>query len=102
MAQAKGLTGWRVMFSYAARNAILPNITGFGISLGFVVGGSLLVEMVFSYPGIGFQLFNAVTNLDYSLAQGIFLVITVAVLLSNFLVDLVYVWLDPRIRQEGR
>ena len=102
MAQAKGLTGWRVMFSYAARNAILPNITGFGISLGFVVGGSLLVEMVFSYPGIGFQLYNAVTNLDYSLAQGIFLVITLAVLLSNFLVDLVYVWLDPRIRQEGR
>lgn len=102
MAQAKGLSTRRVMFSYAARNAILPNITGFGISLGLVVGGSLLVELVFSYPGIGFQLYNAVTSLDYSLAQGIFLVITLAVLLSNFLVDLLYVWLDPRIRQGGR
>ena len=102
MAQAKGLTSRRVMFSYAARNAILPNVTGFGISLGFVVGGSLIVELVFSYPGIGFQLYNAVTNLDYSLAQGIFLVITLAVLVCNFLVDLLYVWLDPRIRQGGR
>ena len=101
MAQAKGLSSRRVMFAYAARNAILPNITGFGISLGLVVGGSLLVELVFSYPGIGYQLYNAVTGLDYSLAQGIFLVITLAVLLSNFLVDLLYVWLDPRIRHGG-
>lgn len=102
MAQAKGLTEWRVMVAYAARNAILPNITGFALNLGFVVGGSLLTEMVFAYPGVGFQLYNAVTNLDYSLAQGIFLVIALAVLLSNFLADLVYVWLDPRIRQERR
>jgi peptide/nickel transport system permease protein len=102
MAQAKGLTEWRVMMAYAARNAILPNITGFALQLGFVVGGSLLTELVFSYPGVGFQLYNAVTNLDYSLAQGIFLVIALAVLFSNFLADLVYVWLDPRIRQERR
>lgn len=99
MAQAKGLKSGRVMLAYAARNAILPNVTGFGLSLGFVVGGSLLTEMVFSYPGVGFQLYQAVTNLDYSLAQGIFLVIALAVLFSNFLVDVVYVWLDPRIRQ---
>ena len=102
MAQAKGLTEWRVMMVYAARNAILPNITGFALSLGFVVGGSLLTELVFAYPGVGFELYNAVTNLDYSLAQGIFLVISLAVLISNFLADLIYVWLDPRIRQERR
>jgi peptide/nickel transport system permease protein len=102
MAQAKGLTDRRVMFSYAARNAILPNITGFALNLGFVVGGSLLTEMIFSYPGLGFQLYNAVTNLDYSLVQGIFLVIALTVLVSNFLADVVYAWLDPRIRQERR
>jgi peptide/nickel transport system permease protein len=100
MAQAKGLTEWRVMLAYAARNAILPNITGFALNLGFVVGGSLLTEIVFSYPGLGYQLLSAVNNLDYSLIQGIFLVIAIAVLLSNFLADLVIAWLDPRIRQE--
>lgn len=102
MAQAKGLSEWRIMLTYAARNAILPNITGFALNLGFVVGGSLVTEWIFSYPGLGFQLYQSVTNLDYSLAQGIFLVIAVAILLSNFLADLVYVWLDPRIRQERR
>jgi len=100
MAQAKGLTDRRVMLAYAARNAVLPNITGFALNLGLVVGGSLLTEIVFSYPGLGFQLFNAVTNLDYSLIQGIFLVIALTVLISNFVADLVYAWLDPRIRQE--
>lgn len=102
MAQAKGLTGRRVMLAYAARNAILPSITGFALNLGFVVGGSLLTEIVFSYPGLGFQLLAAVQNLDYSLIQGIFLVIAIAVLISNFLADMVIAWLDPRIRQERR
>jgi len=98
MAEAKGLHPWRVMFTYAARNAILPNITAFALSLGFVVSGSLLTEIVFSYPGIGFAILQAVDNLDYALLQGIFLVITVAVLCANFLADLVYVLLDPRVR----
>ena len=98
MAEAKGLTSWRVMFSYAARNAILPNITAFALSLGFVVSGSLLTEIVFSYPGIGFATLQAVDNLDYALLQGIFLVLTVAVLAANFLADLLYVVLDPRVR----
>ena len=100
MAEAKGLSPWRVMFSYAARNAILPNITAFALSLGFVVSGSLLTEIVFSYPGIGFAILQAVDNLDYALLQGIFLVITVAVLGANFLADLLYVVLDPRVRTE--
>ena len=100
MAKAKGLGSRRVMLAYAARNAILPNITGFAISLGFVVGGQLLTEMVFSYPGIGYSLFQAVQAQDYSLMQGLFLVIALSVLLANFLADLLYIFLDPRVRQE--
>jgi len=99
MAQAKGLSENRVMLSYAARNAILPSITGFAMSLGFIVGGSLLTEIVFSYPGIGLTLFKAVVGLDYALTQGIFLVIVVAVLCANFLSELMYTLLDPRVRQ---
>lgn len=98
VAEAKGLSDRRVMLSYAARNAILPNIAGFAMSLGFVVGGALLVEIVFSYPGIGYALYQAVTNEDYPLMQGIFLVITLAVLLANLLADTLYVFLDPRVR----
>jgi len=100
LAQAKGLPQRRVMFAYAARNAILPSITGFAMSLGFVVGGALLTEMVFSYPGIGFDLFTAVTNRDYSLIQGTFLIIAITMLIANFLADLAYTVLDPRVRQE--
>ncbi|MFI6594640.1 ABC transporter permease [Nonomuraea sp. NPDC050536] len=99
MAEAKGLTSRRVMWAYAARNAILPNITSFALSLGFVVGGSVLTEIVFSYPGIGSVLLKAVENEDFPLMQGIFLVISLAVLVANFLADLAYVVLDPRTRQ---
>jgi peptide/nickel transport system permease protein len=98
MAEAKGLRPGRIMFRYAARNAMLPAVTSFGMSLGFVVGGALLTEVVFAYPGVGYQLLSAVQALDYPLMQGIFLTITAAVLLVNFLVDLVYVRLDPRVR----
>lgn len=101
MAHAKGLSERRVMLAYAARNAILPNITGFAISLGFVVGGALLTEIIFSYPGVGFALLQAVQSEDFPLMQGIFLVITFAVLGANFLADIFYVILDPRVRQEG-
>jgi peptide/nickel transport system permease protein len=99
MAQAKGLPESQVMFTYAARNAILPNITGFALALGFVVAGQLVTEIVFSYPGIGFRLLEAVSNSDYALIQGIFLVIACAVLAANFLADLLYAALDPRVRQ---
>jgi len=98
MAQAKGLSQRRIMFNYAARNALLPNITGFGMALGFVLSGSLLTEIVFSYPGQGYLLVQAVRNQDYPLMQGLFLTITLAVLGANWLVDIVYVWLDPRTR----
>jgi peptide/nickel transport system permease protein len=98
LARAKGLSPSRVMLRYAARNALLPSVTGFGMALGFVLGGSLLTEIVFSYPGQGYLLVQAVRNQDYPLMQGIFLVITMAVLAANFTVDLFYLWLDPRTR----
>jgi peptide/nickel transport system permease protein len=99
LARAKGLKPSRVVLRYAARNALLPSVTGFGMAIGFVLGGSLLTEIVFSYPGQGYLLVQAVRNQDYPLMQGIFLVITLAVLGANWLVDLVYVWLDPRTRE---
>jgi len=98
-AEAKGLPPRRVMLGYAARNAILPSVAGFAISLGFVVSGSIVMEVVFSYPGIGYTLLQAVQNDDYPLMQGIFLVIALAVLGANLLVDLLYGFIDPRTRQ---
>jgi len=100
MAQAEGLAEWRVMLAYAARNAVLPSVTGFALSLGFVISGSLLTEIVFSYPGVGFILLTASQRKDFPLMQGIFLLIAVAILASNFLTDLAYVYLDPRVRHE--
>ena len=99
-AEAKGLSPKRVMMCYAARNAVLPSISGFGTSIGAVVGGSLLTEQVFSYPGVGQMLLQAVTSNDYALMQGIFLIITVTVLVVNFIIDLLYGIIDPRTRQQ--
>lgn len=98
MAEAKGLPQRRVMINYAARNAILPNVTGFAMALGFVVAGQLLTEIVFSYPGIGYGLLQAVQNSDYPLTSGVFMIIAFAVLGANFIVDLLYGVLDPRVR----
>jgi peptide/nickel transport system permease protein len=98
-AEANGLKSRTVAIRYAARNAILPNLTSFGLALGGVVGGSLLVESVFGYPGIGYLLLKAVTNQDYPLMQALFLMITISVLVANFLVDLLYGVLDPRTRK---
>ncbi|MDT9684020.1 ABC transporter permease [Streptomyces sp. TRM76323] len=97
-ARAKGLRERRIMVAYAARNAVLPSVAGFAISLGFVVAGSIITEQVFSYPGIGGKLLQAVQNNDFALMQGIFLVITVAVLGANLVVDLLYGLIDPRTR----
>jgi peptide/nickel transport system permease protein len=97
-AQAKGLSTRRIMFTYAARNAILPNIAGFATAIGFVIAGSLVMEIVFSYPGVGYQLYQAVTNDDYPVLQGIFLAIAGCVLIACLLADVVYVLADPRAR----
>jgi len=101
LADAKGLPRRRVTFSYAARNALLPNMAGFALSLGFIVSGAILTEVVFSYPGMGYVLFEAVTNEDFPLMQGIFLMITILVLLANLFADVIYVMLDPRTREAG-
>ncbi|HUJ07354.1 MAG TPA: ABC transporter permease [Streptosporangiaceae bacterium] len=101
MAKAKGLPAWRIMFDYAARNAILPNLTGFAMSLGFVVGGAILIEEVFNYPGVGYMLLQAVFNDDYPLMQTLFLLITVAVLVAILLSDVATAILDPRTRSES-
>ncbi len=100
VAQAKGLPKRRVIW-YAARNAILPSVSGFSLAIGFVVSGALLTEIVFSYPGLGYILLNAVQEADYALLQGVFLVIMLAVLAANLAADFVYVFLDPRTRQEA-
>jgi len=101
MARAKGLSSMRIMILYAGRNAILPNVTGFAMSLGFVLSGALLTEYVFTYPGVGDLLYQAVVNEDYPLMQAIFLLITVAVLVAVLLSDLVNALLDPRTRERA-
>ena len=101
MARAKGLSSMRIMMNYAARNAFLPNLTGFAMSLGFVISGAILVEYVFSYPGLGWMLLQAVQNEDFPLMQTLFLLITVAVLVTVLAADLVTAWLDPRTRDRS-
>jgi peptide/nickel transport system permease protein len=101
MARAKGLPNRRIMLDYAARNAILPNLTGFAMSLGFVVGGAILIEYVFDYPGVGYMLLQAVENEDYPLMQALFLLITIAVLLAILLADIATAIFDPRTRSAG-
>jgi peptide/nickel transport system permease protein len=98
-AEANGLRSRTVALRYAARNALLPNVTAFGLSLGSVVGGAVLVEGVFSYPGVGGLLFIAVTNHDFPLMQALLLVFTLSMLVAIFIVDLLYVRLDPRVRR---
>jgi peptide/nickel transport system permease protein len=98
VAEAKGLPARQVIW-YAARNALLPVVANFTIAISLLVAGQILVEIVFNYPGIGFHLFDALSKLDYSLVQGIFVVITLVVLAANLLADVVYVLIDPRARQ---
>lgn len=99
MAEVKGLKTLRVMIMYAARNAILPQVTALAITIGFVVSGQVLIESIFSYPGVGNDLVTAATQQDYPLLQGLLLFIVLAVLAANFVIDILYSRLDPRARQ---
>jgi peptide/nickel transport system permease protein len=101
-AEALGLTGKRRFLHYALRNAILPQITLLALSLGYVLSGSILVELVFGYPGVGQQLFRAIQNQDYFVIYGIVLALICALAIAMLLVDLVNPLLDPRIRHESR
>jgi peptide/nickel transport system permease protein len=100
LARAKGLPRRTVLFRYAARNALLPNVTGLAHAIGYVIGGVVLVETTFTYPGMGYLLEQAVTTHDFPVMQAIFIMITLAVLVSNFIADSLYVLLDPRTREE--
>jgi peptide/nickel transport system permease protein len=99
--RARGIPEWRIALFYVGRNAILPLFTQLTIAIGFVVGGSLLIEPIFSYEGIGTELWNAIQRRDYPLLQGIFLVVTISVVVANLIADLLYSRLDPRIRSGG-
>ena len=99
LAKAKGLPDRVVALRYAARNALLPSVTGFAIALGGVLGGSILVETIFDYPGMGRLMAEAISNRDFPLLQTLLLFIIVGVLLANLVADLLYGVLDPRARK---
>jgi len=100
VAEARGLKGRRIMFSYVGRNAIIPLFTRLAIAIGYMFSGSVLIENIFTYAGIGYYLTYSVTARDYPLMQGCFLITTLAIILSNFIADLLYGFLDPRVRIE--
>jgi peptide/nickel transport system permease protein len=102
VARARGLRDWRITTAYVGRNASLPLFTQLALSIGFIMGGSLLIERIFVYQGIGLSLGTAIGRRDYTVMQGIFLVITLSVIFANFFADLLYSWLDPRIKMSGQ
>jgi peptide/nickel transport system permease protein len=101
LAKAKGLPDRTVALRYAARNALLPSVTGFALALGGVLGGAILVETAFDYPGLGRLMGEAVGNKDYPLLQTLMLLTAVATLVANLITDLLYGVLDPRVRRAG-
>lgn len=100
-AEARGIFERRILWGYAFRNALLPQATGLAISLGHIVGGALITEVIFAYPGVGYRIYNAINSLDYPLIQGGVLLIILSVAAANFLIDILYPLIDPRIRFEG-
>lgn len=99
LARAKGLSESTVLLNYAARNAILPNVTGLALAIGGVIGGTVLVEVVFTYPGMGFLLQQSITQYDFPVMQTILILLTFLTILSNYIADIVYGVLDPRTRE---
>lgn len=97
LAQAKGLRRSKILSKYALRNALLPSFTGLMVSLGQAVGGALVTELIFSYPGIGLTIYNAIVSQDYPVIQGCFAVIAICVVAMNFIADLLYPIIDPRV-----
>ncbi|NJN81616.1 MAG: ABC transporter permease [Caldilineaceae bacterium] len=100
-AEAMGIRENRITWGYAFRNALLPQTTGLAIALGHIVGGALITEVIFAYPGVGYQIYNAIKSLDYPLIQGGVLMIIISVAVANFAIDLAYPFIDPRIRFSG-
>jgi peptide/nickel transport system permease protein len=102
MAEAKGLSERRILWGYAFRNALLPQATGLALSLGAVVGGALITEVIFAYQGIGWLIYQSIRTLDYPVIQGSVLLVILSVATANLVIDLIYPFIDPRIRQAGR
>jgi peptide/nickel transport system permease protein len=102
LAQAKGLPMRRIFMWYAVRNAVLPQLTALALSLGGIVGGSILVEYIFAYPGMGYQFYQAIVNLDYTMIQGIAYMLILATSTTVLIIDLIYPLLDPRITYQKK
>ncbi len=100
LAEAKGLKDWRIFSQYAMRNGLLPQLTTLALTLGHVVSGTILVEVIFAYPGIGYKLYQAVQYKDYFVIQGIVFVLILSIALALFIMDLIYPLIDPRITYE--
>ena len=100
IAKAKGLTHWQVIFKHAIRNSLLPVITILTVMVSFVMGGQVMLETIFRWPGIGLEIVQAVNTKDYPLAQALFIMMGVIILIMNFVVDMLYCYLDPRVRYE--
>ena len=98
-ARAKGIGEQKVLWHHAVRNALLPTVTLVALPFGFVIGGAVTVELVFSYPGLGLLTFEALDTQDYALLQGMFLFFSLAVIIANLVADLLYSYLDPRVRE---
>jgi peptide/nickel transport system permease protein len=98
VARAKGLKASRIVSAYVGRNAALPLFTQLTIAIGFVVGGAALIETVFRYEGIGIRLIQAIQRRDYTVMQAIFVIITLSVIFANLFADVLYSWIDPRIK----
>ncbi|MGR5064113.1 ABC transporter permease [Photobacterium sp. DNB22_13_2] len=102
MAKGKGLSENRIVFKYAARNAMLPSVTALSMAIGMAIGGQLIIEMIFNYPGLGTVLLNAINQRDYQVLQGQLLIMTMFMLFFNFMADILIVALDPRLRKGGK
>jgi peptide/nickel transport system permease protein len=102
MARMRGLGELRVMLKYAARNAALPVVTAMALGIGYALGGNVIIETVFSWPGLGRLLVKSVASSDYPLAQGAFLLIAILMVSMNFLADILYSYLDPRVSLDGQ
>jgi peptide/nickel transport system permease protein len=100
-AEARGLPRRRIFWAYAFRNALLPQTTGLALSFGHIVGGALITEVIFAYPGLGYVIYQAIRNIDFPVIQGSVLLLIVSVSLANLVIDLIYPLIDPRIRFGG-
>lgn len=102
LADAKGLKPKRIFLWYGMRNALLPQVTRLALNLGHIVSGAILVEVIFSYPGLGFRLYQAIQSKDYFVIQGIVLLLSVSIAIAMFILDLIYPLIDPRITAKGK